>query len=106
MQGAGGVGGLICAVDSSSGCSQTYQYCYDGNGNVGQVVNSTDGTIIASYAYDPFGKTIKSDGVYATENKFKFSKKFSTRILTSAITDIGIMRQEWDGGLEKILSMS
>ncbi|PIE72008.1 MAG: hypothetical protein CSA22_00015 [Deltaproteobacteria bacterium] len=75
LQGAGGVGGLICAVDSSSGSSQTYQYFYDGNGNVGQVVNSTDGAIVASYAYDPFGKTIKADGVYATENKFKFSTK-------------------------------
>ncbi|PID76196.1 MAG: hypothetical protein CSB22_00370 [Deltaproteobacteria bacterium] len=76
LQGAGGVGGLICAIDSSSGSSQTYQYCYDGNGNVGQVVNSTDGAIVASYAYDPFDKTIKSDGVYAAENTFKFSTKY------------------------------
>ncbi|PIE74438.1 MAG: hypothetical protein CSA18_05085, partial [Deltaproteobacteria bacterium] len=76
-QGAGGIGGLICAVDSTSGSSQTYQYCYDGNGNVGQVVNSADGAIVASYAYDPFGKTIKSDGVYAAENTFKFSTKYT-----------------------------
>ncbi|PIE74422.1 MAG: hypothetical protein CSA18_05160 [Deltaproteobacteria bacterium] len=76
LQGAGGVGGLICAVDSTSGSSQTYQYCYDGNGNVGQVVNGAGGAIVASYAYDPFGKTIKADGVYPTENTFKFSTKF------------------------------
>ncbi len=77
LQGAGGIGGLICAVDSSSGSSQTYQYFYDGNGNVGQVVNSADGTIVASYTYDPFGKTIKSDGVYAAENRFKFSTRYT-----------------------------
>ncbi len=32
--------------------------------------------IVDSYAYDPFGKTIKANGVYVIENKFKFSTIF------------------------------
>jgi RHS repeat-associated protein len=72
LQGAGGIGGLIAAVEGSL----TYYFSYDGNGNVGQVVNAADGTIAASYQYDPFGNLIKAEGVYADDNPFRFSTKY------------------------------
>ncbi|MGE0083290.1 MAG: hypothetical protein AB7S75_02585 [Desulfococcaceae bacterium] len=37
-------------------------YFYDGNGNVGQLVNATGVTIAAHYEYDPFGNLITSYG--------------------------------------------
>ncbi|MCP4109682.1 MAG: hypothetical protein GY749_29880 [Desulfobacteraceae bacterium] len=36
-------------------------YFYDANGNVGQLVNATDGSIAAHYEYDPFGNIIKAE---------------------------------------------
>jgi RHS repeat-associated protein len=72
LQGAGGIGGLIAAVDSSD----TYYFSYDGNGNVGQVIDASSGTIAASYQYDPFGNLIKSEGAYADDNPFRFSTKY------------------------------
>ncbi|MCP4491293.1 MAG: hypothetical protein GY820_28855, partial [Gammaproteobacteria bacterium] len=53
LQGAGGIGGLIAALDKQTGI--VYYYLYDANGNVGQLVNAADGTIAAHYEYDPFG---------------------------------------------------
>ncbi|MFZ2630167.1 MAG: RHS repeat-associated core domain-containing protein [Desulfosalsimonadaceae bacterium] len=72
LQGAGGVGGLIATVEGSA----DYLYCFDANGNVGQVVNVADGAIAAKYEYDPFGKPVKADGAYAGENPFRFSTKY------------------------------
>ncbi|WP_027359662.1 RHS repeat domain-containing protein [Desulforegula conservatrix] len=72
MQGAGGVGGLIASVKSGN----EYLYSFDANGNVGQMVKSTDGTIAARYEYDPFGKTIFSEGPMASENPYRFSTKY------------------------------
>jgi len=54
----------------------TYHYCFDGNGNVGQVVDSGDGSIDARYEWDAFGKVIVAEGVYAEENSFRFSTKY------------------------------
>ncbi len=73
-QGAGGIGGLIAAVDTSD--SSMYLYNYDANGNVGQLVDGASGEIKARYEYDPFGKTVVTDGDYAEENAFRFSTKF------------------------------
>jgi RHS repeat-associated protein len=72
LQGAGGVGGLLAMTDGTS----TYLYCYDGNGNVGQLVNAATGDIAAHYEYDPFGKTLVADGTLANANPFRFSTKF------------------------------
>jgi len=73
LQGAGGVGGLLAMTDGTS----TYLYCYDGNGNVGQMVNATGGEIAAHYEYDPFGKIIASSGVMKDDNPFRLSTKYS-----------------------------
>ncbi|MCC5788859.1 MAG: RHS repeat-associated core domain-containing protein [Opitutales bacterium] len=59
-------------------------YFYDANpvfggtsgSHVGQVVDSANGTILAHYAYSPFGKTIESSGTYAETNPFRFSTKY------------------------------
>ena len=52
----------------------TGYYLYDGNGNVGQVVDG-NGAVVAHYEYDPFGNVVNSSGVFAGENPFKFSTK-------------------------------
>ncbi len=72
LQGAGGIGGLLATVDGSD----TYYFAYDGNGNVGQVIDASTSTIAASYQYDPFGNLIKADGAYADENPYRFSTKY------------------------------
>jgi RHS repeat-associated protein len=71
-QGAGGVGGLISVVVTG----EAYQFLYDANGNVGQLVKSSDGTIAAHYEYDPFEVLLKSSGSMANENPFRFSTKY------------------------------
>ena len=65
MQGAGGIGGLIASVDTVD--SKLYLYTYEPNGNVGQVVDSADGAVVASYEYDPFGNLTYQSGVLADE---------------------------------------
>jgi RHS repeat-associated protein len=72
LQGAGGIGGLLATVDGAD----TYYFAYDGNGNVGQVIDASFGIIAASYQYDPFGNLIKADGAYADDNPFRFSTKY------------------------------
>jgi RHS repeat-associated protein len=70
---AGGIGGLLLINDGGN----TYHVGYDGNGNVGAIVKSNTGTISASYEYDPFGKTLRVTGEYATRNPFRFSTKYT-----------------------------
>jgi len=73
LHGAGGVGGLLASVDNSG---TAYSYLYDANGNVTQVVKSTDGSVAAHYEYDPYGNLTSSHGEYAAGNPFRFSTKY------------------------------
>jgi len=75
LQGAGGIGGLLASTTQQSSNSTTAFFSYDANGNVGQLV-STNGSILARYEYDPYGKLIK-DVADATvrSNPFRFSTK-------------------------------
>jgi len=78
-QGAGGIGGLIAVVDEvGEGVGEVYYYAYDGNGNVGQVVGSVDGSVGAHYEYDPYGNEIVVSGDVAdgNGNAFRFSTKY------------------------------
>ena len=77
LQSAGGIGGVLAVHDASS--SEDYVYCYDANGNVGQLVAySADvlddgqppqalGTawhvnrLVARYDYDPYGAIVGPD---------------------------------------------
>jgi RHS repeat-associated protein len=77
MQGAGGVGGLVKIYDHAS--SKTYFPGYDGNGNVALLVDGDTGAAGAVYEYGPFGELIRSSGVYAATNPFRFSTKYQDK---------------------------
>jgi RHS repeat-associated protein len=72
LQGAGGVGGLLAMVEEGG----SHLYAYDANGNVGQVVKASDGSLAAAYEYDPFGRLTASSGGMAEANPFRFSTKY------------------------------
>ena len=72
MQGAGGVGGLLAMVSGLN----SYTYLYDGNGNVGQMLNSSTGAIEAHYEYDPYGNSVLESGALASSNPYRFSTKY------------------------------
>ena len=72
LQGAGGIGGLLLINDSG----ETYQAGYDGTGNVTSLTKAATGTIAASYEYDPFGITVKTQGEYVANNPYRFSTKY------------------------------
>ncbi len=74
MQGAGGIGGLLTQVDI--GAVKSYAYLYDGNGNVGQLIDNSDGSIDAHYEYDPYGNSILASGAVAAGNPYRFSTKY------------------------------
>ena len=57
MQGAGGVGGLLCVDDQVD----TFYPTYDGNGNVSEYLDAS-GNDVAHYEYDAFGNTTFSQG--------------------------------------------
>ncbi|TVM01153.1 MAG: hypothetical protein CV087_11260, partial [Candidatus Brocadia sp. WS118] len=74
LQGAGGIGGLLTQVDV--GAVKSYAFLYDGNGNVGQLIDNSDGSIDAHYEYDSYGGTILSSGTAAAGNPYRFSTKY------------------------------
>jgi RHS repeat-associated protein len=77
FQGAGGVGGLVKIYDHAS--SKTYFPGYDGNGNIAVLVDGDSGVAGAVYEYGPFGELIRSSGVYAATNPFRFSTKYQDK---------------------------
>jgi RHS repeat-associated protein len=54
----------------------TYNVGYDGNGNVGSLIQAGAGTLSALYDYDPFGQTLKAIGDYASQNSFRYSSQY------------------------------
>src|SRR5688572_18262174 len=62
LQGAGGVGGLICFKQHSGSLVGSHFAAYDGNGNVMALVDGSTGVSSARYEYDPFGQTIRASG--------------------------------------------
>ena len=84
-QGAGGVGGMLMwnVTNNAGGIWNQHYPCYDGNGNVTQLLDSS-GDISAHWEYDPFGNTTQSTpwvaGVEpweASVNQFPY--RFSTK---------------------------
>ena len=70
LQGAGGIGGLLyLAIDGT-----TYVPLYDNNGNVTRYCDA-NGAVVASYAYDAFGRTIAQSGPLADVFRHRFSTK-------------------------------
>ena len=73
LDGAGGIGGLVYIRKNGN---EVYVPLYDGHGNVMQYIDK-QGIVVASYAYDAFGNTIRKSGVKADELKMRFSTKYS-----------------------------
>ena len=73
LDGAGGIGGLLYLRKNGL---EVYVPLYDANGNVIQYVDK-HGSLVAEYAYDAFGNTIRKSGVKADELKMRFSTKYS-----------------------------
>lgn len=76
LDAAGCVGSLLAMTihDASVGSVGSYTYGYGGNGNVTVLLDSSD-TVVASYAYDPFGGVLASGGALASANPYQFSTK-------------------------------
>jgi RHS repeat-associated protein len=72
-EGAGGIGGLIAVVDDSG---DALLFAYDGNGNVGELLGASDGSVNAHYEYDAFGNAVLASGSAASENSYRFSTKY------------------------------
>src|SRR5688572_2824273 len=68
MQGAGGVGGLISITVHTGTVAGVYFPAYDGNGNIGGLVNASMGVLAAQYEYDSFGNVLRGDGPVAFTN--------------------------------------
>jgi RHS repeat-associated protein len=75
LQGTGGIGGILARIDH--GASKVHIYFYDANGNVGQIIDSSDGSIAAAYEYAPFGGMTSAMGAYAEANPFRFSSRYA-----------------------------
>jgi RHS repeat-associated protein len=81
LDGAGGVGGQLIQrhhlASSIQQPSLSFAPCYDGNGNITELINLANGTVSARYEYGAFGETISVDGgAVAEANPFRFSTKY------------------------------
>ena len=72
MQGAGGIGGLLMATLDG----KPYFSAFDANGNVTEYTD-TNGTVVAHYAYDPFGNISAQSGAMAADFSYRFSTKYT-----------------------------
>jgi RHS repeat-associated protein len=71
---AGGVGGLLATVRAMPSAPCGLLFTYDGNGNVTDVMG-TNGNVVGSYQYDPFGRVVSGTGPCASSNLWQFSTK-------------------------------
>jgi RHS repeat-associated protein len=88
LEGAGTIGGLLAMEGPLQIRGElNYVYFYDGNGNVGQLVEwppdltNPPGTwsaarLVAHYEYDPYGNITAQSGTYADSNPIRFSTKY------------------------------
>jgi len=89
LEAAGGIGGLLAVQDANGTPNDPnddlkYVYLYDGNGNVGQVIDwsaaDAGSSIKAHYEYDPYGNVTRQTGPYADgtepDNHVTFSTKY------------------------------
>ena len=76
LQGAGGVGGLLAMTVCTGPNAGTYDYTYDGNGNVAALAKAASGSLAGQWEYGPFGNLLRASGPLAAVNPFLFSTKF------------------------------
>ena len=80
LEDAGGIGGLLGQRDPVN--SKRFIYFHDANGNVGQMIDRSDGSLAAKYEYDAYGNNLldpndpNESGPYADDNPFRFSTKY------------------------------
>lgn len=74
MQGAGGVGGVLAVTDAEG--ATTHFSAFDGNGNVGGLINAASGLYTAKYDNNAFGEAVSIEGGFAAANPFRFSTKY------------------------------
>jgi RHS repeat-associated protein len=81
LEGAGGIGGLLARTHGYSGGNwSTHSYYHaDVLGNVSYLINSSQ-SMVASYKYDAYGRTITSSGTLASANAMRFSSKLAMDI--------------------------
>jgi RHS repeat-associated protein len=76
LQGAGGVGGLLCSITKAQSLEPKAFYpCYDHNGNVEKVLTRS-GAVVAAFQYDAFGNCLTTEGTEAQSFAFRFSTKY------------------------------
>ncbi|MEO6909147.1 MAG: RHS repeat-associated core domain-containing protein, partial [Abditibacteriaceae bacterium] len=67
----GNIGGVLSMTNADG----TFDYHYDGNGNVVALTDSSQ-NIVAQYSYDAYGNLLSSSGSEADKNPFRFSSKY------------------------------
>jgi RHS repeat-associated protein len=72
---AGGAGGLLLIRETKGDVTTDLYPLYDGSGNVTALASST-GTLLAEYAYGPFGELIYARGPSAASCPFRFATKY------------------------------
>jgi RHS repeat-associated protein len=75
MQGAGGVGGLLCVSYHGSSTTNCLVIS-DGNGNVAGLVDASNGNMVGRYEYGPYGELLRRTDTLSVGNPFCFSTKF------------------------------
>ena len=75
VDGAGGVGDLLWVRVAGGPAAGTHFVCYDGNGNVWNLVSASTGSETARYEYGPFGEPLRLSGPAGRTNPFRFSTK-------------------------------
>ncbi len=85
LQGAGGVGGLLCStLVNDNTTTHNYYPAYDGNGSISAWLDST-GTLLARMDYSPFGQLVAQYKYTSTANAtlsrlpFGFSTKYTDK---------------------------
>jgi RHS repeat-associated protein len=71
---SGGVGALLQVRNHVSG--EIHFPTYDAGGNVTSLIDASNGAIVATYEYSPFGELVGMRGAAAMANPFRFSTKF------------------------------
>ena len=73
--GAGGAGGLLLIRETRGAQTKDYYPLYDGGGHVIALADS-NGTLVAEYAYGPFGELIHAKGPMAQINPIRYATKY------------------------------
>lgn len=71
----GGAGGLLLIREVKGVTTQDFYPTYDGTGHVVGLADSA-GTLVADYAWGPFGEPIYAHGVPAESNPFRWATKY------------------------------